>query len=309
MTHGRESRPEQTHRARRRWLVRVAGAAVTLAVAQWTHAAGGRARRGVSRRPGGGCLGTAAARGTAGRRRGARPCAQEHQDHATAQVSAAATGRRRTRRRGGVDGRAADADRLPGGLREELRRPCRGRSRSGGAALAVDGRRRPGGHVRTGVAGRRGVARATRVRGCARRHGSARLRPECAGDDHGGGAADRDVARRTSGGQIGGGVDADGVRRRACGRVLSPQGGEEGRPAVLRSESIASGRSPHAFRRHRGGALQQTCRCGVPHRHGLLGGAACRGEVRVHERKRSVGRMHRNAAERPRPRDAGAVFS
>ena len=39
MTHGRESRPEQTHRAWRRWMVRVAGAAVTLAVAQWTHAA------------------------------------------------------------------------------------------------------------------------------------------------------------------------------------------------------------------------------------------------------------------------------
>ena len=39
MTHGREGRPEQTHRAWRRWLVRVAGAAVTLTVAQWTHAA------------------------------------------------------------------------------------------------------------------------------------------------------------------------------------------------------------------------------------------------------------------------------
>ena len=39
MTHGREGRPEQTHRARRRWLIRVAGAAVTLAVAQWPYAA------------------------------------------------------------------------------------------------------------------------------------------------------------------------------------------------------------------------------------------------------------------------------
>ena len=39
MTHGREGRPEQTHRAWQRWLVRVAGAAVTLAVAQWTYAA------------------------------------------------------------------------------------------------------------------------------------------------------------------------------------------------------------------------------------------------------------------------------
>ena len=39
MTQGREGRPEQTHRARWRWLVRVAGAAVTLTVAQWTHAA------------------------------------------------------------------------------------------------------------------------------------------------------------------------------------------------------------------------------------------------------------------------------
>ena len=39
MTQEREGRPEQTRRARRRWPVRVAGAAVTLAVAQWTCAA------------------------------------------------------------------------------------------------------------------------------------------------------------------------------------------------------------------------------------------------------------------------------
>ena len=96
------------------------------------------------------------------------------------------------------------------GFGRSFRRPSRGRSRSGGAALAVDRQRRPGGHVRGGVAGRCGIARATRVRGRARRHGGARLRPGCAGDDHGEGAADRGVARRTGGGQIGDGVDADG---------------------------------------------------------------------------------------------------